>query len=190
MNAIAIGAGSTASHTASVVLGANMTTIATDTTHINNLYIKSAPLYTDNAAAITAGLTAGQIYRDNYGDVKIVANSVDPTPTGGPLSASVQTTNGATTSVVTLSLGTYSTYAVEATVVAWDGSNMLSYGSQLFAVFTNGLTGQVSTTDVIEKSQFSTATSHIIFDLDPQIVVIGEASKTIDWVVNYTVTKI
>lgn len=107
------------------------------------------------------------------------------------VSASVQTTNGATTSVATLTMGTYSVYTIEARVAGWDDTNNLAYGSQLFAVFSNnGGAAQVSTTDVYEKSNFSTATSHIVLDTNPKIVVKGETSKTINWVVDYTVTKI
>lgn len=109
-----------------------------------------------------------------------------------PSSASVQTTDGATTSIATLSMGTYSVYSVEATVSGHDSTNDLAYGSQLFAVFTkNGSTvTQISTTDTYEKSSFTTATSHIYLNGDIDIVVLGESSKTINWVVNYSVTKI
>lgn len=107
-------------------------------------------------------------------------------------SAYVTTTTGATATAVTLSMGTYSVYSIEATISAWDNSNTLAYGSQVFGVFyNNGLSiNQVSTTDIFEKSGFSTATSHIIVDTDPKIVVIGESSKTINWNINYSVTKI
>lgn len=109
-----------------------------------------------------------------------------------PSSASIQTTNGATTSMVTLTMGTYSVYSIEATVCGYDSSNILAYGSQLFAVFTNnGLAvSQISTTDTYEKTSFSTATSHILLDGDIDISVIGESGKTINWVVDYKVTKI
>jgi hypothetical protein len=109
-----------------------------------------------------------------------------------PSSAFVQTTNGATTSMATLTMGTYSVYSVEATVSGHDSTNDLAYGSQLFAVFTkNGSTvTQVSTTDTYEKSNFSTATSHIFLNGDIDISVIGETGKTINWTVNYSVTKI
>jgi hypothetical protein len=131
----------------------------------------------------------------NNGDTGLVArtkiNTSFTTVDDLRLSASVQTTNGATTSVATLSMGTYSVYTIEARVAGWDDTNNLAYGSQLFAVFSNnGGAAQVSTTDTYEKSGFSTATSHIILDTNPKIVVIGEASKTINWVVDYTVTKI
>ena len=131
----------------------------------------------------------------NNGDTGLVArnkiNSSFATVDDLRLSASVQTTNGATTSVVTLSMGTYSVYTIEAKVAGWDDTNNLAYGSQLFAVFSNnGGAAQVSTTDTYEKSNFATASSHIILDTNPKIVVIGEASKTINWVVDYIVTKI
>jgi hypothetical protein len=131
----------------------------------------------------------------NNGDTGLVArtkiNTSFTTVDDLRLSASVQTTNGATTSVATLSMGTYSVYTIEARVAGWDDTNNLAYGSQLFAVFSNnGGAAQVSTTDTYEKSNFATASSHIILDTNPKIVVIGEASKTINWVVDYIVTKI
>jgi hypothetical protein len=110
----------------------------------------------------------------------------------GPLTSSIQTTNGATTSIVSLTMGTYSIFSIEATIAGWDNTNDLGYGSQLFAVFTkNGdSVSQVSTTDTYEKSSFTTATSHIYLDGDIDIAVIGESEKTINWVVNYSITKI
>jgi hypothetical protein len=110
----------------------------------------------------------------------------------GPLTSSVQTTNGATTSIATLTMGTYSTFSVEAVVSAYDSTNDLAYGSQLFAVFMNdgdSIT-QVGTTDVYEKTGFSTATSHIYSNGNIDIAVFGEVSKTINWIVNYSLTKI
>ncbi len=110
-----------------------------------------------------------------------------------PSSATIQTTNGATTSIATISMGTYSVYSVEATISGYDTSNLLAYGSQLFGVFANnGLAvSQISTTDVYEKTEFSTATSHITTDgTDIEIYVIGEELKTINWIVNYSITKI
>jgi hypothetical protein len=94
--------------------------------------------------------------------------------------------------MVTLSLGTYSVYSIEAVVSGHDSTNDLAYGSQLFAVFTkNGATtSQVGTTDVYEKTGFSTATSHIYSNGNIDIAVFGEVSKTINWTVNYSVTKI
>ena len=134
----------------------------------------------------------------NNGDTGLVArtkintafSTVDNLPL--PSSATVQTTNGATTSIATLTMGTYSVYSVEAVVSGHDSTNDLAYGSQLFAVFTkNGSTvTQVGTTDVYEKTGFSTATSHIYLNGDIDIVVFGESSKTINWIVNYSVTKI
>ena len=131
----------------------------------------------------------------NNGDTGLVArnkiNTSFTTVDDLRLSASVQTANGATTSIATLSMGTYSVFTIEAKVAGWDDTNNLAYGSQLFAVFSNnGGAAQVSTTDTYEKSNFATASSHIILDTNPKIVVIGEASKTINWVVDYIVTKI
>jgi hypothetical protein len=80
-----------------------------------------------------------------------------------PSSETAQTTDNSTIGAISLSMGTYSTYSIEATIAAIDSTNNLGYGSQLFAVFVNDGTDiiQVSTTDVYEKSDFSTATSHI-----------------------------
>lgn len=136
----------------------------------------------------------------NNGDSGLVArtainaaiSAVDDLTLQLPQVAYVTTTTAATTSIAVLSMGTYSTYTIEATIAAKDISNQLVYGSQLFAVFNNtGLSvTQVSTTDVYEKSDFTTATSHIILDTDPKIVVVGETSKTIEWTVKYEITKI
>lgn len=131
----------------------------------------------------------------NNGDTGLVArtkiNDSFSTVDSLRISSDVETTTAATTSVATITMGTYSVYTIEARIAGWDDVNNLAYGSQLFAVFSNnGGPAQVSTTDVYEKSGFTTATSHIILDTDPKIVVVGEASKTINWTVDYTVTKI
>lgn len=70
-NATAIGYGTTASHTGSVALGNGMTSSVTNHTHINSLFIASAPVYADNAAALTGGLIAGQVYRTSTGVLMI-----------------------------------------------------------------------------------------------------------------------
>ena len=135
----------------------------------------------------------------NNGDTGLVArnkintafSTVDNLPL--PSSATVQTSNGATTSIASISIGTYSVYSIEATVSAYDTTNALAYGSQLFGVFkkSGATTSQVGTTDVYEKTSFSTATSHIyVSGGNAVIYVIGEASKTVNWNVNYSVTKI
>jgi hypothetical protein len=70
-NAIAIGRVVSVTHTNSVVLGVNLASVADAHAHIENLYIKSAPVYADNAAALTAGLVAGQVYRTSTGVLMI-----------------------------------------------------------------------------------------------------------------------
>lgn len=124
--------------------------------------------------------------------VRNTLNSIiSETNNSGYLTAFTQTTNGATTSIATLSMGTYSVFTIEAKIAGWDDTNNLAYGSQLFAVFSNnGGAAQVSTTDTYEKSSFSTATSHIVLDTNPKIIVVGETSKTINWTVSYSITKI
>lgn len=124
--------------------------------------------------------------------INAAISAVDALELQGPQVAYVQTTNGATASIAIVALGTYSTFNITAKVSGWDSSNSLAYGSELFGVFkkVGGTTTQVSTTDTYEKSNFATASSHIIVDTDPKIVVIGEVGKNINWVVNYSVVKI
>jgi hypothetical protein len=69
--AVALGNNLIASHDNSVVLGINLASVAAGYTHINNLYIKNAPVYADNAAALSAGLVAGQVYRTSTGVLMI-----------------------------------------------------------------------------------------------------------------------
>jgi len=70
-NAVAIGYGSTASHAGAVVLGANNKSVVADYTHIKSLFLSNVLVYADNAAALTAGLTAGQVYRTSTGTLMI-----------------------------------------------------------------------------------------------------------------------
>lgn len=72
---------------------------------------------------------------------------------------------------------------VEATIFGRYGFTS-SYGSKMYAVFKyNGATTtQVNTTDKVEKTEFSTATSDIITDgTNIYITVTGETSKSIEW---------
>lgn len=68
---VALGRLASATHAGSVALGLNVASVVTNHTHINNLHIKSAPVYADNTAALAAGLVEGQIYRTSTGDLKI-----------------------------------------------------------------------------------------------------------------------
>lgn len=61
--AIAIGRQASATHTNSVVLGTNVTSKADSTTHVAGLNVGTVDEYADNAAAVTAGLPIGQVYR-------------------------------------------------------------------------------------------------------------------------------
>ena len=69
---ISIGMYSIASHTNSVAIGYGMTTSVANHSHVNSLYISSAPTYADNATALTAGLLAGQVYKTSAGQLMIV----------------------------------------------------------------------------------------------------------------------
>lgn len=79
------GSGSTASGTTSfvhginsvavgnstIVLGSNITGSTSNTTYVERLNIKSLGVYADNAAATSAGLEVGTVYRTSTGDLKI-----------------------------------------------------------------------------------------------------------------------
>ena len=81
----------------------------------------------------------------------------------------------------------YNAMTVKATVVGYGPNNGgKAYGAELFATFfaqSGTASYQVGTTDVIEKTSFSTATSHIELDEDGTIIltVTGEASTYIKW---------
>jgi hypothetical protein len=65
----------------------------------------------------------------------------------------------------------------------------LGYGAKLFAVFKNigGTITQVSTTDKIEKTDFTTATSDIVISgTNIAIQVTGEVGTDIDWQTNFS----
>ena len=64
------------------------------------------------------------------GKINTAFTTVDNLPL--PSSATVQTTNGATTSIASISLGTYSVNSIEASLSAYDTTNNLAYGSQFF----------------------------------------------------------
>ena len=70
-NAVAIGVGSTASHTGAVVLGANNASVVSEHTHIKSLFLSNVPVYADNSAATSGGLVAGQVYRTSTGVLMI-----------------------------------------------------------------------------------------------------------------------
>jgi hypothetical protein len=81
----------------------------------------------------------------------------------------------------------YNAMVVRATVVGYyPGSGGKAYGAELFGVFhtqAEGVTTQAGTTDVIEKSGFSTATSHLYVGIGGTIdfSVTGETGKNIWW---------
>lgn len=61
-----------ATHDNSIVFGSNNSSVVPNHLHISGLYIYNANIYADNAAAITGGLVAGQIYRTSIGQLMIV----------------------------------------------------------------------------------------------------------------------
>jgi hypothetical protein len=92
------------------------------------------------------------------------------------------TTTNTPTGILNVSLGLGIT-SIKVRIVALSTTN--GYGAEMFGVFKNigGTVTQVSTTDLLEKSDFSTAT--IDFNISGTTVtvrVIGEAATTIDWI--------
>jgi hypothetical protein len=59
-------------HACSVMLGNCLVSKADCTTHVDGLYVKTTPTHADNAAALSAGLTGGQVYRTATGTLQIV----------------------------------------------------------------------------------------------------------------------
>lgn len=81
----------------------------------------------------------------------------------------------------------YNVMTIRASVVGYcpnDGGK--AYGAELFATFhcqAPGTMTQIGTTDIVEKTSFSTATSHLSIGDGSSIIftVTGEASKYIKW---------
>ena len=93
------------------------------------------------------------------------------------------TAAGSTASVVIISPESGSTI-VKVRITGYDGTSNNGYGSTIFAVFTNNVTTttQVSTTDLIEKSDFTTASSDIsINGTDIEILLIPDTTYSIVW---------
>lgn len=99
----------------------------------------------------------------------------------------IQTTTNAVTTLFTyVPSGSSSSKAIyfKAYVTAVDSTLTNVYGAELFGVFKNnaGTVTQVSTTNKIEKTLFSTATSTIDTDgTNIRVRVTGETSTIIDW---------
>lgn len=70
--AMAVGSGAVATHNYAYVFGHSLSSQFVDTTHVDRLSIKNVDVYADNAAAITGGLTASQVYRTSTGVLMIV----------------------------------------------------------------------------------------------------------------------
>ena len=83
----------------------------------------------------------------------------------------------------------YNAMLVRATIVGYCPSESKAYGAELFGVFYSQSPSsmyQIGTTDVIEKTSFSTATSHIKVDgSNISITVTGESGKDIFWTLEY-----
>lgn len=97
----------------------------------------------------------------------------------------LQTTNNTTQTLFTY-IPTTSTKAIyfKAYITAVDSTLTNVYGAELFGVFKNnvGTITQISTTDLSEKTSFSTATSDIDTDgTNIRVRVTGEAATIIEW---------
>jgi hypothetical protein len=106
---------------------------------------------------------------------------------------SIQTTNGATVSVVYplsgLEIGT-GALAIKATVTALNSAEDKGYTAELYtAVRINSYTPTIFGNDKLQKTEFTTATSTIEIDGTSNLAirVVGEASTTIDWSIKYEV---
>lgn len=66
------GLNSIAGGSATIVLGSSITGTTANTTYVNKLNIKSLGTYADNAAAISAGLEVGTLYKTSTGQLMIV----------------------------------------------------------------------------------------------------------------------
>ena len=147
-----------------------------------------------SGTAGTSGVN-GSIGSNGSSGTSGINGATGPAGTSGlsGFTSTIQTTNGATTSIASIVFGTYSTYKVNASIVAYDTSNQLSYGADLVAVFKNtGTTySQISTTDLVEKTDFEIATSDIIISGPTMsIVVVGETGKNISWIADYTYNRV
>jgi hypothetical protein len=106
---------------------------------------------------------------------------------------SVQTTNGATVSVVYplsgLEIGT-GALAIKATVTALNSAEDKAYVAELYtAVRINSYTPTIFGNDKLQKTEFTTATANIEIDGTSNLAirVTGENATTIDWSVKYEV---
>lgn len=106
--------------------------------------------------------------------------------------ATISTTNATATTIVQPVIITYSQYGwiVTADVIGRYGYTA-SYDAKIWAAFkvnSSGLVVQVDTTDKIEKTELSTATSDITTNgYQISLKVTGETGKNIDWKAFYTI---
>jgi hypothetical protein len=72
LRSFSVGVSSLATHDESIVLGSYTASVVPNALHVKGLYLYStAGVYADNATALTAGLTAGQVYRKSDGTLMI-----------------------------------------------------------------------------------------------------------------------
>lgn len=99
-------------------------------------------------------------------------------------SADIQTNDATITTIIDTSIASNSVLSIKASVVGIKTDNTKGYGSELYGVFRNntGTVTQIGTTDLTEKSNFTTATSTIDFSgTNIRVRVTGEALTDINW---------
>ena len=102
----------------------------------------------------------------------------------------IPTTNNTPTTqtILTYATGvTNQTKSINISINAYNITDDTSYGSTIFGVFrwTTSSFTQVSTIDLVEKSEMVTATSTLIVSgTNISVRVTGETGKTINWTIN------
>jgi hypothetical protein len=147
----------------------------------SNLNIGDLSLYSSDKLSTDASLI-----KLNPTEIKIETSAV-----GNFIKANTLTTSAAGTySISTLpTLATSNSITIKARVIGFSALSSLTYGSDLFAVFANygGTVTQISTTDIIEKTDFGAGwTSDIETDgTDIFIKVKANGTDSTSWKVMY-----
>jgi hypothetical protein len=99
-------------------------------------------------------------------------------------SSDIQTHDATPVNIITVPTISNGMLSIKASIVGLKTDYTKGYGSELYGVFKNngGTVTQIGTTDLIEKSNFTTATSTIDFSgTNIRIRVTGEALTYINW---------
>jgi hypothetical protein len=99
-------------------------------------------------------------------------------------SSDIQTNDATPVNIITIPTISNGMLSIKASIVGLKTDYTKGYGSELYGVFKNngGTVTQIGTTDLIEKSDFTTATSTIDFSgTNIRVRVTGEALTDINW---------